>query len=349
MHPRVLGSVGLVLLAGALALGCANETEEASSGEAAATSAQDPAVAKIRRLFAESTAVSAPARLGTTSASGMTTRWANCIERSAKRSDVSTKTVEYAFVGSGDDVTNVGSGFGKTFLADATEESRLAETLGYPAGVATTPDVTLDVVRIAKNGDLVIERILKPAAHESDPSASASAAREYERSVYADPRASAVAYVQCPARDRVRTGGGSANVLYYDDCKDEAFTRTSWTTSDGMTSSNVCTQDARFSVASSLEPIHVEVEFGDAGAVVTLGGIVVEARPRRLAIGHAQLGPSQVLELPAGISSVTIEKKSGEVRAFAGAVELGPMVDVQSGVRTVHVQPTGPLSSVKIW
>jgi hypothetical protein len=344
------------------ALGCGSE--DATGVEAPeATSAQDPAVAKMRRLF-EQGRVSSVGSFGSTSATGMKTTWSNCVERSARRNDVSTSSVTYAFAGDGNDVVNTGSGFGKVFLQDATQgnDDNRPEALGYPSGVAVTEHVTLDVVRIARNGDLVIERILKPATEESAPALVTTAATEYEQSVYADPRAFATAYVQCPSADRTTEGDGTTGVFIFDDCKDPEFTTASgWR--DDRSGRDACTEGGQITLDGRPLPIHIEVE-ADAGSDVTIRyeGLTVQLVR---GAGNSLFGVRDEITFMRGSSTlsattVAAGTKSLRVDIFetglevfadgnaAGTIPAG--AEEITGSKTLYVGPKrGSLSGIKIW
>jgi hypothetical protein len=236
LRPRTWLAVSLLACSAMLpACSAPSDDDATGNGAGAATSAQDVEVAKLRRRFAEARILQRQI-LSTSSPTGMTTRWANCTERSAASGSTTVQTVSYAFVGSadGESIANSGTGFGKVFLEDASQGSNpslLPELVGYPAQVATTDMIQLDVVRQTDSGDLIVERIAKPAADRAATQKTESASATWERSVYSDSRAYATAYVWCPAAGRSFEAKG-APVRFYDDCQDPAFTRVRLKTAD---------------------------------------------------------------------------------------------------------------------
>ncbi len=327
--------------------GCVATPEEPSTTEGAATSAQDPAVAKLRLAFARAS-IASVASLGTTSATGMTTTWTHCTERSARRNDTTTAEVDYILTGSGEDVVNHGTGFGKLFLPDATQESgpvHRREAIGYPAGIVGTPHVTLDVARIAENGDLLIERILKPAASDTTPPLEETARTEYEHAVYEDPRAFAVAYVRCAAADRQRSGGGTSGVVYYDDCKDRAFTEANWN-GEGRPV-DACAERA-WMLLPTTTGTSIEVDFGSKTVGIGFAGAWVGVKP---SLGTVTLGQSSwsgtTVTLPDSATSVRMTVSGGKVKVYAGATYLGQLE--RTDTRQLELQPFGRLSSIKVW
>lgn len=263
-----------LLLVPFVLLGCSAPSGEPATGldEAPSTSAQDVEVARVRAAFTSAPVSVSPSKLSSTSTTGVTTTWRNCTERSAKKNDTTKKTVSYVFSGNGHDLNATGTGFGKIFVTDATEgASNPPDVVGYPASVVSADDVVLDVARMTADESLVIERIVKPAVDDTFDSS------VYERSVYSDPRAFAVAYVSCSVADR-EIDTGSLSVLYYDDCKDPAYSRAYWGGADVCRAGGRRTflrspqgfelriaqppTDSRFEVVDRYHALDLEVSYG---------------------------------------------------------------------------------------
>jgi hypothetical protein len=324
--------------------------ETGLSAETPLTSAQDPKVAKMRGLFVDAQRASLAA-VGTRSPTGMITGWKNCTERSAKRNDTSVSTVDYVFSGSGEDVVNLGGGFGKTFITDASQGGEARDVVGYPEATPNSTTVTLDVVRFGREGDLLIERILKPAGSAAYKAFEEMMGTEYERSAYADPRAFAVAYVRCPVADRGRWGGGNESVLYFDDCRDPDFTAEHWKDSGGQHSS-ACSRYGYMEFPAGDGEINTEVGFDQDFSVATRRVfIAVTMADRKVRIGWGST-PTQVVPLPQGATTLRIQQKRGDVTVFSGMQQLGtPMrEDGELYPRRIVLSPmAGRFTSIKIW
>lgn len=352
---------GLLVAAAAAALasatvsaGCAESTESTPSAksESAATSVQDVAVSQIRRAFRDASPITV-GTLGSSSATGMTTTWDRCVERSAKRDDATTRSVSYVFAGDGENVVNIGSGFGKTFVVDATPGSdpRNPDVVGYPASSAPGGYAMLDVARIASNGDLVVERVLTPAS--ADGPFDASPGTEYERAIYPDPRAFATAYVRCPRAERTRDGGGKANVVVFDDCRDSEFSLARWRARSGPYSANPCQGTGYVDLEGRGRPIRMEVT-RDAGGSVFLyvadlqvgmtGNAVSISSWDRTAGAAVSLGR---VDVAPGTSSLRIEITDSATQVFAGDAWVATLDE------TLVPSPIGAggtgVTSVAIW
>jgi hypothetical protein len=216
--------------------------------------------------------------------------------------------------------------------------------------------VTLEVARIARNGDLVIERILKPATHDTAPSLDAAFTTEYERAIYADRRAFATAYIHCPLADRTLEGGGTTNLMYFDDCKDASFTMARW--SDGQPSRrgmNACIDNGTFDLDDRPASIHVEVEFAPGeGARIVIGGLWVSIEDAEVRIEKPRLSDSapnvlSAVPLPPGATTLRIDASSSGLAAFAGGTPVGTAVTEESFARVSLARQRGALSRIKIW
>jgi hypothetical protein len=317
--------------------------EDTDVNGAAATSAQDPQVAKMRLAFDEASPLQSTGPLGSRSSTGIKVTWNGCVERSAKKNDLATSTVTYAFSGNDADLVNNGSGFGKTFIVDATQGSeRARDVLGY-APLTGRPDVMLDVVRLTGDGDLIVERILKPAAAELPAVTDGDAAASYERSSYGDPRAYAVAYVQCPRAQRTQEGGGQPNVLVYDDCKDEAFTRARSTAS-----SDVCREGGYVRFPATL-PVHGEVGFAARSWInLEIGSFVVSFEGGTLAVGRVN-GNVTRARVPTFPTSLQFEVTPSGIEATADGVKVAFPWAAEAPSSLQVGANSSPISHLALW
>jgi hypothetical protein len=322
--------------------GCtATEAGAVGIDEAPSTSAQDIEVARQRAAFSNAPVSGTPLRINSISATGIRQTWRNCTERSAKKNDPTKKTVTYAFAGNGRDLTASGTGFGKAFLPDATEGAGSPrEVIGYPANIVTGDTVVLDVARLAADESLLIERIVKPSVDEPLDSS------VYERAVYPDSRAFAIAYVSCPATDRVMDGGSRSNVLYYDDCKDDAFTKSRW-------GSDVC--HAYGLRAFPRSPVGLELKWP---ALATNGmridipfnrGVTVNYFNGQLSIRSSASATSPTASIFNGLTSLRVEFSDTSATVYANGVSTLTVPTIPSEGSNQLMIDAGTLSELTIW
>lgn len=339
------------LLTSSLALGaCTQGDDDIGSADNAATSAQDVEVARLRRRFRDAR----PARLemlGSRSATGMKVRWGSCLERSARRDDASTRTVTYVFQGTGelDGISNEGTSDPKRFLRDATQNGA-DEILGYPA-FTPGPTVTLDAVRFDEaTGDLLVERVLKPSTDDAEPSLASTARTSFERSVYPDPRAYAVAYVLCPAESRTLEAGGKP-VRFFDDCRDADFSRT-WSNAKlepGSVGGGVCSTSADYELRTPQDNVSVEL-VTDGNVAIEMASMIFRVEGGTASMEDARTRRRNVLFAFTTVSPgtrVVLERRPGSIE-----VRLGTRVEtVALGAgqpRVPKVQASGKFREIVV-
>ncbi len=143
--------------------------------------------------------------------------------------------------------------------------------------------------------------------------------------------------------------------LYSDDCKDEAFTKAHWESvqaTSGGGAVDACAAAGRFTMPER-GSVKVEIEFARSGGVtVEMVGVklAADAQAKTASIGWAAQGtPEFSIDLPEGNTTVRLELTENRVEAFVGPQHLGTLVSRVRRSPVLTVEPTGRLSSIKIW
>jgi hypothetical protein len=321
------------------AAGCSGTSgDPTGSSLSASTSSQDVEVARLRGAFAGAPASALPSRLSSISTTGVTTTFRNCTERSAKKDDTSKRTVSYVLKGNGHDLDASGTGFGKIFVKDATQgATNPPDVVGYPASVVSEDDVVLDVARMTSDESLVIERIVKPAVDDTFDSS------VYERSVYGDPRAYAIAYVSCSVNDRQFDGGGRSNVLYYDDCKDPTYSKAYW---NGIDICHGSSSEAQRTLARSPQGYEMKVAQPPSYASFIIDdryhGLYLSLNYGELQVRSRAASTAQTVSFPTSATTLRVEFSGGNATVFVdggvgatiptGAADATPIFYIASGI-----------------